>query len=99
MENDFVEGMKVKPRGKFKRVVDFLASADKEMLRILSSFFEVGCDPITDAKRLQKPHVVTKIYKDTLDISINRGEETWEERKDYFELSSVEESSGDEDNQ
>jgi len=80
-------GDKVKPRGKFKKVIDFLASADKETLRLLASFFEEGCDPIADAGRLQKPHIVSKIYKDTLDVSLNRGENVWEEKICYFELS------------
>ena len=76
----------VKPRGKFKKVVDFLAGADKETLRLLGTFFEgEKPDPVGDAKKLQKPKRINKVYRDTLEVAISRGEFLWEEKQEYWE--------------
>lgn len=83
---DFEVGDVVRPRGKFKKVIDFLAGADKESLRLLGTFFEgEKPDPIGDAKKLQKPKKVNKVYRDTLEVAIARGEFVWEEKMDLWE--------------
>jgi hypothetical protein len=46
------KGDVVKARGRLKTVVDFLATADKETIRILASFFEGDAKGPADAKRL-----------------------------------------------
>jgi len=83
---DFNIGDSVKPAGKFKKVVDFLAGADKETLGIFRTFFEgEDSDPIADAKRLQKAHQVVAIHRETIEVALQRGEYIWEEKTKYFE--------------
>lgn len=84
--SEFRSGDPVTPKGKLKKVVDFLATADKETLRILSSFFDgEDADAIADAKKLQKTRPVTNVYKDTLEVSLLRNEYFFEEKKEYWE--------------
>ena len=76
------KGDRVVAIGSLKEVVDFLASADDEKLRLLKSFLSGGT-PIEDAKKLGKPLKVGKIYKDTLEVTLSK-DYVWEEHKDYF---------------
>lgn len=76
----------VQPCGKLKKVVDFLASADKETLRLLSSFFTGEAKGPTDAKRMQKPLVIKNVYLKDLTIEVELTKNyLWEERESYFE--------------
>lgn len=73
----------VEPIGQLKKVVDFLASADKETIRILSSFFAGEAKGTTDAKKFQKPLKVVNVYKDTIEVEVNKNY-LWEEKTDLF---------------
>jgi len=76
------KGDVVVPIGTLKEVVDFLAKADAETLRLLRSFLSAGA-PVEDAKLLTSPRKVSKVYKDTLEVSLSK-EYVWEENLDYF---------------
>jgi hypothetical protein len=62
---------------------------------LLGTFFEGDKpDPVGDAKKLQKPKKINKVYKDTLEVAIARGEFVWEERFESWErIQDVEEVS------
>lgn len=82
----FQKGDVVQPCGKLKKVVDFLASADKETLRLLSSFFTGEAKGPVDAKRMQKPLVIKNIYPKDLTIEVELTKNyLWEEREEYFD--------------
>ena len=72
-------------KGKLKDVVDFLAKADKETMRILASFFQDEAKGTTDAKRLTKPMPITNVYKDSIEVKIS-SQYVWEEKPDYFAI-------------
>jgi len=80
----FEEGDMVVPVSKLKKVVDFLASSDKETIRILASFFEEDARGTLDAKKLKKPCRVNKVYKDSLEVEMQKNY-VWEESQEYFE--------------
>lgn len=77
------KGNVVKVAGKLKAVVDFLASADDETLKLLYSFLQEK-DPIADAKALQKPLVINKLYKNSIEVTMGRGY-VFEEKTELFE--------------
>ena len=71
--------------GKLKKVVDFLAEADKETLRLLASFFEGDASAIADAKKLKKPVEVKNIYRNDMTVEVGVSKTAvWEEREEYF---------------
>jgi len=76
------KGDVVVPIGTLKDVVDFLAKADAETLRLLRSFLSAG-SPVEDAKLLTSPRKVNKVYKDSLEVTLSK-EYVWEEGIDYF---------------
>lgn len=71
--------------GALKKVVDFLSTASKEDIRILSSFFTEGASGTADAKKLQKPLKVTNYYQreDTIEVALGKTA-YWEEKGEYF---------------
>lgn len=82
----FEKGDAVQACGKLKKVVDFLAGADKETLRLLASFFQDDAKGPTDAKRLQKPVLVKKIYEKDMTVEVELSKTyVWEEKLEYFE--------------
>src|SRR3972149_3555538 len=92
----FEKGDAVRAIGKLKKVVDFLADADKETLRILASFFSDDAKGSTDAKRFKKPVLVKKVYpKDqTVEVEVSKTF-VWEEKMEYFEKVEVPEEDED----
>lgn len=90
------KGDAVIPVGKLKKVVDFLADADKETLRILSSFFEGDAKGATDAKRLKKPCIVAGVYPKEflIGVEITKGY-IWEEKEEYWTKVEVPETSNE----
>lgn len=71
--------------GRLKTVVDFLSNADKETLRILSSFFEDDASGPADAKKLKKPLTVKNVYSKDMTIEVQISKTAlWEEREEYF---------------
>lgn len=68
--------------GPLREVADFLASADKEKMRLLNSLLD-SADPVADAKLLASPRKATKVYKDSLEVTLNK-EYVFEERKEYW---------------
>lgn len=82
----YKKGDLVTAAGPLKEVVDFLASADPERLRLLRSFLSGGT-PVEDAKLLRSPRKVSKVYKDTLEVTASKGY-VWEEKTVYFERAS-----------
>lgn len=81
-----IEGDMVVPCGRLETVVNFLASADKETIRLLASFFTEDARGTADAKRLKKPCLVVKVHKDSLEVKLSKGY-IWEEKYDYFKSS------------
>ena len=79
------KGDAVVTTGKLQKVVDFLADADKETLRILASFFQGDAKGATDAKRLKKPCSVVGVYPKefVLAVELTKGY-VWEEKEEYF---------------
>ena len=76
------KGDLVVPTGVLKEVVDFLASAEGEKLRLLKAFLD-GDEPVKDAKYLLASRKVNKIYKDSLEVTFSK-DYVWEERKEYW---------------
>lgn len=76
------KGDLVTATGALKEVVDFLASADKEKMRLLNSLLD-SADPVADAKLLQTPKKVTKVYKDSIEVALSK-DFLWEEKKDCW---------------
>lgn len=76
------KGDLVTTAGALKEVVDFLASADGEKLRLLRTFLDGGT-PVEDAKLLQTPRQVGKVYTETLEVTITKVY-VWEEKKIYW---------------
>jgi tRNA U55 pseudouridine synthase TruB len=71
--------------GRLKKVVDFLASADKETIRLLISFFEGDASGPTDAKKLAKPVEVKNVYHKEMTVEVGVSKTAvWEEREEYF---------------
>lgn len=82
----FQKGDVVQPIGRLKKVVDFLADADKETIRLLASFFTGEAKGAADAKRLKKPCMVTNTYDGGLTTEVEMTKNfLWEERSEYFE--------------
>ena len=78
--------------GALKKVVEFLATATKEDLRILSSFFTEEARGTTDAKKLMKPLKVTNIYPKEFVVEVEISKtERWEDREEYFKKLTAEE--------
>ena len=82
------KGDLVTAAGPLKEVVDFLASSSDERLRLIKTFMDGG-SPSEDAKSLVSPRKVTKIYKDTLEVSTSK-DWVWEDRKEYFVGATIE---------
>lgn len=80
------KGDAVRPVGKLKKVIDFLAEADKETLRLLASFFDGEANGPSDAKRFKKPLLVKKVFErdQTVEIEVSKTF-VWEEKIEYFE--------------
>ena len=77
------KGDAVKVTGPLKKVVDFLATADKETLRLLASFFDGEAKGVTDAKKFKKTLLVSNIYKGAVEVALSKGY-VWEEKEIYF---------------
>lgn len=80
------KGDVVQACGKLKKVIDFLAGADKETLRLLASFFEGDAKGSSDAKSLNRPVIVKKVYPkdETVEVELTKTF-VWEEKLEYFE--------------
>lgn len=93
----FEKGDAVQAIGKLKKVVDFLADADKETLRILASFFDGDAKGPTDAKRFKKPLLVKKVYEkdQTVEVEVSKTF-VWEDKLEYFEKVEVPEEPDEE---
>ena len=80
------KGDVVQACGKLKKVIDFLAGADKETLRLLASFFEGDAKGSSDAKSLNGPVIVKKVYPkdETVEVELTKTF-VWEEKLEYFE--------------
>jgi hypothetical protein len=80
------KGDAVRPRGRLKKVVDFLSDADKETIRILASFFEGEAKGVTDAKKLKKPVLINKFYDNgsVVEVQISK-DYVWDEKLEYWE--------------
>lgn len=80
------KGDVVKARGRLKTVVDFLATADKETIRILASFFEGDAKGPADAKRLTKPVAINKFYDQGAIVEVQLSKNyVWDEKLEYWE--------------
>ena len=80
------KGDVVRARGRLKKVVDFLAEADKETIRILASFFEGDAKGPTDAKRLTKPVPINKFYDQGAVVEVQLSKNyVWDEKLEYWE--------------
>jgi hypothetical protein len=80
------KGDVVKARGRLKTVVDFLATADKETIRILASFFEGDAKGPADAKRLTKPVLINKFYDSGAVVEVQLSKNyVWDEKLEYWE--------------
>jgi hypothetical protein len=80
------KGDVVKARGRLKVVVDFLATADKETIRILASFFEGEAKGPADAKRLLKPVPINKFYDQGAVVEVQLSKNyVWDEKLEYWE--------------
>ncbi len=88
---EFEEGEEVVVIGRLKKVVDFLATADKETIRILASFFQGDAKGTTDAKKLSKTLKISKVYLKSLEVVMQKGF-VWEEKQDYFNTKEYEDS-------
>lgn len=88
----------VEVQGQLKKVVDFLATADKETLRLLSSFFQDEASGISDAKKLRKPCRVKTVYKaqgnTTIEVELSK-DYLWEEKDEYFRKVDLDEEKSD----
>ena len=81
-----MKGDVVRVRGRLKTVVDFLAAADKETIRILSSFFEGDAKGPADAKRLTKPVHINKFYDNGAEVEVQLSKNyVWSDRLEYFQ--------------
>jgi hypothetical protein len=78
------KGDTVRVVGKLKGVVDFLAAADDDTMKLLYSFLQEK-DPHADARLLQKSLSVNKVYKNSVEVMMSKGY-VFEEKKEYFEL-------------
>ena len=82
----FQKGDVVQVCGRLKKVVEFLADADKETIRLLASFFAGEAKGSVDAKRLKKPCHVTGIYDKGMSIEVEMSKNfLWEEKAEYFQ--------------
>jgi len=80
------KGDVVRARGKLKKIADFVASLDKEDLRILASFFEGDAKGPADAKKLKKPLVINNFYNAGAEIEVRLSkEDLWSDKLEYWE--------------